>query len=111
MDHIGSVLISGEKWKLPAIRKTVQVIQQAGSKSGLIPLIKDPVKIFYALDYYQPDFVHFCEALSPFPGDQATVVREYDALLSLQLDVKDRFPAIEIMRSLSVPRAGVASEG
>lgn len=108
VNHVGSVLTSGEKWKWPSIRKTVQVIQRAGSKSGLIPLFKDPVKIFQAIDYYQPDFVHFCEALSPFPGDQATVIREYDALLSLQVDVKDRFPRLEIMRSLSVPQPGAS---
>lgn len=108
VDHIGSVLVSAENWKLPSIRKTVQVIQRLKAKSGLIPLFKDPVKIFQAIDYYQPDFVHFCEALSPFPGDQATVIREYDALLSLQIDVKDRFPRLEIMRSLSVTRPGVS---
>ncbi|PKN63982.1 MAG: hypothetical protein CVU54_19125, partial [Deltaproteobacteria bacterium HGW-Deltaproteobacteria-12] len=107
VDHIGSVLVDQAKWKKPAIRKTVQVIRQAGARSGLIPLFKDPIKIFQAIDYYQPDFIHFCEALSPFPGDQATVVREYDALLSLQLDVKDRFPQIEMMRSLSVPLPGL----
>jgi phosphoribosylanthranilate isomerase len=107
VDHIGSVLLSQSKWKVPAIRKTVQTIQHGKAKSGIIPLFRDPVKIFQALDYYQPDFVHFCDALSPFPGDQASVVREYDALLSLQLDVKDRFPQIEIMRSLSVPQAGM----
>ncbi|KAF0155909.1 MAG: phosphoribosylanthranilate isomerase [Syntrophaceae bacterium] len=107
VDHIGSVLPSSEQWKNATIRKTSQVIRQAGAKSGLIPLFKDPVKIFQAINYYQPDFVHFCEALSPFPGNRATVVREYDALLSLQLDVKDRFPEIEIMRSLSIPQAGM----
>ncbi len=107
VDHIGSVLTDSDQWKNATIRKTSQVIRQAGAKSGLIPLFKDPVKIFQAINYYQPDFVHFCEALSPFPGDRATVVREYDALLSLQLDVKDRFPEIEIMRSLSVPQTGM----
>ncbi|MHB8138024.1 MAG: phosphoribosylanthranilate isomerase [Smithellaceae bacterium] len=107
VNNIGSVLVDQAKWKEPAIRKTGEVIHQAGARSGLIPLFKDPVKIFQAIDYYQPDFVHFCEALSPFPGDQATVMHEYDALLSLQLDVKDRFPQVEIMRSLSVPLPGM----
>ena len=92
---------------MPSIRKTVQALQAAGARSGLIPLFKDPVAIFGALDYYRPDFVHLCDALSPFPGEQATVVREFDALLSLQLDIKDRFPQIEIMRSLCVPPAGL----
>ncbi|MRR15851.1 MAG: hypothetical protein EG826_05285 [Deltaproteobacteria bacterium] len=73
--------------------------------------MRDPVKIFQAIDYYQPDFVHFCEALSPFPGDQAAVVREYDALTSLQVDVRDRFPQIEIMRSLSIPEPGLPDGG
>ena len=108
VDHIGSVLTDSVKLKNATIRKTVQVIQQAGAQSGLIPLFKDPIKIFQALDYYQPDFVHFCDVLSPFPEDQAAVVCEYDALLSLQLDVKNRFPQIDIMRSLCVPRAGVS---
>jgi phosphoribosylanthranilate isomerase len=108
VDHIGSVLISKDRWKVPAIRKTVQTVQRLGAKSGLIPLFGDPTTLFYALDYYRPDFVHFCEALAIFSGNEARVVREFDALLSLQVDVKDRFPQIEIMRSLSVPRQGVA---
>ena len=108
VDHIGSVLTDSAQLKNAAIHKTVQAIQQARAKSGLIPLFKDPVIIFQALDYYQPDFVHFCEMLSPFPEDQSKVARECDALLSLQLDVKNRFPHIEIMRSLSVPQPGVA---
>ena len=105
VNHIGSVLVDEEKWKQATVRKTVRVIQANGGRSGLIPILRDPVKIFQALDYYQPDFVHFCEALSPFPG-QASMVREFDALLSLQVDVKDRFPQIDIMRSLSVPLVG-----
>ena len=107
VNHIGSVLVNQAKLKMSAIRKTVRVIQQSGARSGLIPLFQDPIKIFQAIDYYQPDFVHFCEVLSPFPGDHASMIREYDALLSLQLDVKDRFPRVDIMRSLSVPLPGL----
>jgi phosphoribosylanthranilate isomerase len=108
VDHIGSVLTDSDQLKNATIRKTVQVIQQAGAKSGLIPIFKDPEEIFQALDCYQPDFVHFCEALSPFPENKTAVARECDALLSLQSDVKKRFPQIAIMRSLSVPRASVS---
>ena len=108
VDHIGSVLTDSSELKNATIRKTVQVVQQAEAKSGLIPLFKDPVNIFQALDYFKPDFVHFCDVLSPFPGDQAKVAHDFDALLSWQLDVKDRFPQIEIMRSLCVPRASVS---
>lgn len=108
VDHIGSVLVSEGRWKQPAIKRTIQTVQNGGAKSGVIPISKDPMKIFSALDYYQPDFVHLCDALSPFPGKQATVIRDYDALLTLQVDIKDRFPQIEIMRSLSVPQAGLS---
>ncbi len=111
VNHVGCVLVAQEKWKHASIRKTIQIVRESGGRSGLIPIMKDPVKIFQALDYYQPDFVHFCEALSPFPGDQATVVREFDALFSLQVDVKDRFPQIDIMRSLSVPQPGIDPGG
>lgn len=111
VDHIGSVLTDSAQLKNAAIRKTVHVIQEAGAKSGLIPLFKDPARLFQALDYYQPDFVHFCDMLSPFPDDQDAVACEGDVLLSLQAAVKNRFPQIRIMRSLSVPRAGVLQAG
>ena len=108
VDHIGSVIADRIKWKDAAVRKTVQVIRRAGAKSGLILLFKDPVKIFSALEYYEPDFIHLCDLLSPYPKEQQTLVREFDALLSLQIDIKDRFPQVDIMRSLSVPRRGPA---
>src|SRR5665811_1042426 len=109
VDRTGSVLLSRDSWKVTSIRNTVQTIQRAGAKSGLIPLFADPLTVFHALDYYQPDFVHFCEALPISPGNKTTL-REFDALITLQVDVKDRFPQIEIMRSLSVPQQGAARE-
>jgi phosphoribosylanthranilate isomerase len=110
VDHVGSVLLSADKWKVPAIRKTVQAVQQAGAASVLIPLFNDPVTVFQALDYYRPDIVHFCETLSIVREDAAKVVREFDSLLSFQIDVKDRFPQTTIMRSLPVPRPGAQHE-
>ncbi len=104
VDHVGSVLVSEDRWKQPSIRRTVQMVQACKAKSGIIPISKNPVKIFSALDYYRPDFVHLCDTLSPYPGDSETVVREFDALLTLQIDIRDRFPQIDIMRSLSVPQ-------
>ncbi|MFO7570037.1 MAG: hypothetical protein R6W75_09585 [Smithellaceae bacterium] len=106
IDHLGSVLADTDKRKNATIRKTVQVIREAGVKSGLIPLFKDPVRIFSALEYYEPDFIHLCDTLSPFPDQQQTVIKEFDQFFSLQIDIKDRFPQIDIMRSLSVPRPG-----
>jgi phosphoribosylanthranilate isomerase len=62
------------------------------------------------LDYYQADFVHFCEAIPISAGDQTQLSREFDAFITLQSQVKERFPHIEIMRSLSVPKPGAARE-
>lgn len=110
VDHIGSVLLSRDSWKVEAIRETVQTIQQAGAKSGLIPLFGDPLIIFQALDYYRPDFVHFCEAIPIFPGIQTKPSLEFEAFINLQVQVKDRFPQIKIMRSISVPKPGAANK-
>ena len=113
VDHIGTVLLSREDWKVPILRETVRSVQEAGAKSGLIPLFSDLEAISLALDYYRPDFVHFCEILSPFPNDRVAVMRQCDPLLLLQRTLKERFPNIPIMRSLSVlqpvkePAAGV----
>lgn len=107
VDHIGSVLADPAKWKSASIRKTVQTVKLRGAKSVLIPLMKDPAAIFAVLDYYEPDCVHLCDVLSPDPDEKQTVVRDFDALLSLHIDIRDRFPRLDIMRSLSVPRAGL----
>lgn len=110
VDHIGSVLLSEDKWMSPAIKKTVQTAQRLGAKSGLIPLFADSRTIFCALDYYRPDFVHFCETLTLFEQIKARPAREFDSLISLQSDIKDRFPHMEIMRTLSVPQPRPAGE-
>ena len=110
VDHIGSVLLSCDAWKVEAIRETVQAIQQAGGISGLIPLFGDALTVFQALDYYQPDFVHFCEAIPIFPGSKTITTREFDTFIDLQVDLKNRFPQIKIMRSISVPKPCAAME-
>jgi phosphoribosylanthranilate isomerase len=111
VDHIGSVILSPAHWKSPAIREVVRQVQAAGAKSGLIPIFDDPVTISDMLDYYRPDFVHFCEALSPFAADRAESARKCEALLDLQRTVRKMFPDIAVMRSLSVPQAGTTTDG
>lgn len=107
VDRIGTVILSKEGWKAPILRETVRAVQGMEVQSGLIPLLSDRETIFRILDFYQPDFVHFCEVLSPFQGDRTAVMRQCDALISIQQAVKERFPA-DIMRSLSLPRPGAA---
>jgi phosphoribosylanthranilate isomerase len=108
VDRIGTVILSQENWKSPILRETGRVVQEMGAQSGLIPLLGDRETIFRILDYYQPDFIHFCEVLSPFPSDQMAVRQQCDVLISLQQAVKEQFPAVAVMRSLSIPQPGAA---
>lgn len=108
VDRIGTVILSREGWKAPILRETVRVVQETGAQSGLIPLLSDGETIFRILDYYQPDFIHFCEVLSPFSGDRTAVMQKCDIMVSLQQAVRERFPAVAVMRSLSIPRSGAA---
>ena len=103
VDHIGSVLISHNEWKIPLIKETMNRVGASTSKSSLIPLFNQADLVFQTLDYYQPDIVHFCEALTNSDGILPTC-RE---LLQLQADIKERFPAIKIMRSIPIPQSGM----
>ena len=102
--HIGSVVVSEESWKVPEIRDTVKSVQDADGKSSLIPLFNDFDVISLVLDYYGPDVVHFCEAL-PWQNDRG---KTWEELVLLQENLKKRFPEIEIMRSIPIPRPGIA---
>lgn len=106
VDHIGTVLLSPEDRQVPVLRETVRTVQGAGAVSGLIPLFGDRETVFHALDYYRPDYVHFCEILSPFPNASEAASRKCESLLYLQRAVRESFPDIRIMRSLSVPQPG-----
>ncbi|UCF93718.1 MAG: hypothetical protein JSW39_06050, partial [Desulfobacterales bacterium] len=101
VDHIGSVILSEENWKVPAIEETIQTVRSSPAKSSLIPLFNHLNTVLETLDYYQPDIVHFCEALIDHQ-DHSSVRR----LFGLQENVKKRFPEIKIMRSIPIPQAG-----
>ena len=64
VDHIGSVIVSKESWKVPSIRDTVHLVQGMDGRSSLIPLFDDLESICFMLDYYKPDIIHFCEAIT-----------------------------------------------
>lgn len=99
VDHVGSVLLDRDEWKVPVIRQVVEVVQSGGAKSSLIPLFSDFQLIAAALDYYQPDFVHFCEALTTEAGGMI----DFSPFLEVQEAVKARFPGLGIIRSIPVP--------
>ena len=104
VDHIGSVIVSKESWKLPLIRNTINIIDGAAAQSSLIPLFNNLDAVLRTLDYYQPDIVHFCEALA-FQNDVCEICEE---LILLQENVKKGFPEIKIMRSIPIPRPGIS---
>ena len=104
--HIGSVVVSKKSWKVPEIRDTVKRIHGAGGRSSLIPLFSDLDAISLMLDYYRPDVVHFCEALS-WQNEHGEAREE---LVLLQKNVKKRFPEIEIMRSIPIRQPGISDD-
>ena len=103
VDNIGSVIVSQESWKIPLIRDTIDTIDGSGTWSSLIPLFSDINAILLVLDYYNPDIVHFCEALT-FQNGVSGIYKE---LILLQENVKKRFPEIKIMRSIPIPQSGM----
>lgn len=102
IDHIGSVVLSLDEWKVPVLRDTVNAVQAGGAKSSMIPLFSDADAISRLIDYYRPDIVHFCEDISR-SADRPEAVAH---MASIQETVKMRFPEIALMRSLPVAEMG-----
>jgi len=107
VDHIGSVIVSRESWKVPSIRDTVQLVQGVDGRSSLIPLFDDLESICCMLDYYKPDIIHFCEAITLENGPGAFCKK----LVLLQKNIKKRFPEIKMMRSIPIPQPEVSNQG
>ncbi|MCX5838960.1 MAG: hypothetical protein NTW71_10655 [Deltaproteobacteria bacterium] len=103
VDRIGSVILSPEAWKVPDVRDVVRLVRGSGAKSSLIPLLRREDDILRALDYYQPDFVHFCELIPLAPHDherRETLCAEF---IQIQQRVKKEFPPLGITRSIPIP--------
>ena len=102
VDHIGSVILSETDWKIPELKETLTFIRSSPAKSSLIPLFNSLNTVLRALDYYQPDIVHFCEALT----DPRHFRSECRRLVALQQEIKRRFASVQIMRSIPIAQAG-----
>ena len=63
VDHIGSVLLSRDEWRLPVLRDVFRLSEGTETKNSLIPLFKDLDDFYRSIDYYRPHFIHFCESL------------------------------------------------
>ncbi|MGD9023138.1 MAG: hypothetical protein PVJ62_05085 [Deltaproteobacteria bacterium] len=98
VDRIGSVILSEEHWKIPAIRKAVFIAREAGVKHSLIPLFQTKHTLFQVIAYYNPHIIHFCEALT----DEQGSVMPHEPLVELQGAIKEHFPDIKIMRTIPV---------
>jgi len=103
VDRIGSVIISETDWKIAGVKETIDQVRLSPASSSLIPLYNSPDSVLHTLDYYQPDIVHFCEALE----DQNDMWAYCRRLIRLQEDVKERFPQIQIMRSIPIAQTGL----
>ncbi len=104
VDHIGSVLVSQEDWKIPLIRETINISDGTEVKNGIIPLFNDLNTVLRLLDYYKPHIIHFCEILQIKKGTRSSC----EELVSLQENIKKRFPEVKIMRSIPIPQTGMA---
>jgi phosphoribosylanthranilate isomerase len=104
VDHIGSVILSKERWKDANLKTAVDLVVGAGRKSSLIPLFDDDKVIARCLDYYRPQILHFCDAI--LIGDASEIRKATAKLLRHQQFIRDRFPQIEIMRSIPVANDG-----
>ena len=98
VDGIGSVILSEENWKVPAIREAILISRGARVKHSLIPLFNTKGVLFQSIEYYQPDIIHFCGCLTHDDGR----MMPYEAPVGVQICVRKQFPEIEIMRSIPV---------
>jgi len=100
VDHIGSVILGVDNWKNPGLRDAIRKVAELGARSSLIPLFCDLNVIRRALEYYQPDMIHFCEMLP----DRIRQPENFEKILHRQRLIKEEFPQTDVMRTLPIPR-------
>ena len=98
-DRLGSVLLSEEEWKKPALRDVVRLSEGTRTQNSLIALFRTRDTLYRAMDYYRPHFIHFCETLA----DESGRMIDLDPFIDLQVEFKEKFPEIAVLRSLPVP--------
>ena len=103
VNQLGSVLLSHENWQSSLLREVMRSSTGTETRNSLIPLFQKPLTLFRALDYYRPHYIHFCETLTSNNGHEI----DLEAFISMQIQVKKRFPEIGIIRSIPIPRKGM----
>ncbi len=100
VDHIGSVILGADNWKNPGLKDAIRKVAELGARSSLIPLFSDLNVIRRALEYYQPDMIHFCEMLP----DRIRQPADFERILHRQRLIKEEFPQTDVMRTLPIPQ-------
>ncbi len=106
VDHLGSVILSRDEWRLPLLRETIRLTEGSKYKSSMIPLFRNLDTVFRVLDYYRPDYIHFCDALTNVNGEIAGL----EKFVEFQEAVNRKFPEIGVIRSIPIPRKGDAPD-
>ena len=106
VDHVGSVLLSERAWRQPVLKETLGVSQGTPVKNSLISLFQEVDTLYRVLDYYRPDYIHFCESLTDNHGREM----DLDRYVDLQVSLRERFPEVGIIRSIPVPMKDAAPE-
>lgn len=99
VDHVGSVLLPETGWKNSTLKETLGMTEGTPAKNTLIPLFREMDVLFRILDYYRPDVIHFCESLTDNRGSET----ELDSYIEAQSKIGEKFPEMEIMRSIPIP--------
>ncbi len=106
VDHLGSVILGLDAWRVPLLRETVGLTDGIKCKSSMIPLFRDLDAVCRVLDYYRPDFIHFCDAVTDAKGN----ITALGEIIDFQTVVKEKFPEIGIIRTIPIPRKGAAPD-
>ena len=104
VDHIGSVLLSEQGWRQPSVKDVMLLSEGTEVKNSLIPLFENMETLERSLDYYRPDYLHFCGSLT----DHRNQPVDLERIVQLQGTLKKKFPEVGIIRSIPVPRTGMA---
>jgi phosphoribosylanthranilate isomerase len=106
VDHVGSVLLSDRVWRQPVLKETLSVTRGTHVKNSLISLFQTVDTLYRVLDYYRPDYIHFCESLTDNHGGEI----DLEKYIGLQMRLRERFPEVGIIRSIPVPVMDAAPE-
>jgi len=104
VDHLGSVILSRGKWRVPELKEVVRLSDGTDVKNSVIPLFWDRDTLFRSLDYYRPHYVHFCHSLTDDEGRE----KDLKEFINFQENLKEKFPEISIIRSIPLPQKGEA---